>query len=125
MATAIGGGEAGRRGAKPASASRTKRPVDLAHLARQTMGDRALEQEVLGLFVKQALTIRERLAGADAAERRRLAHSLKGAALSIGAVAVSDCLALIEADPDDADAQMRRLPGLIDEVRDFVAATHR
>ena len=36
------------------------RPVDLVHLARQTMGDRALEQEVLGLFVQQALNVRDR-----------------------------------------------------------------
>ena len=30
------------------------RPIDLAHLSRQTMGDRELEREVLDLFVDQA-----------------------------------------------------------------------
>ncbi|RUV26092.1 histidine kinase, partial [Mesorhizobium sp. M5C.F.Ca.IN.020.32.2.1] len=41
------------------------RPVDLAHLARQTMGDRNLEQEVLALFVQQALSVRDRIVDAD------------------------------------------------------------
>ena len=34
----------------PQSASR---PIDLVHLARQTLGDRSLEQEVLRLFLTQ------------------------------------------------------------------------
>ena len=29
------------------------RPIDLVHLARQTLGDRSLEQEVLRLFLTQ------------------------------------------------------------------------
>ena len=40
-------------GGEGAAAPRA-RPVDLAHLARQTLGDRALEQEVLKLFLHQA-----------------------------------------------------------------------
>ncbi|MDJ0932129.1 hypothetical protein [Breoghania sp.] len=36
-------------------------PVDLAHLERFTFGDRALEQEVLGLFAHQSQAWIERL----------------------------------------------------------------
>ena len=88
------------------------------------MGDRALEREVLALFVKQALTVRDRLADADPAERRNMAHSLKGSARSVGAFAMADCLAEIEANPQ-ASAAIKRLPVLIDALRDFVAAIHR
>ena len=35
------------------------RPIDLQHLSRQTMGDRDLEREVLGLFAEQAQTVRK------------------------------------------------------------------
>lgn len=104
----------------PASA----RPVDLVHLARQTMGDRALEQEVLGMFVQQALAVRESLAVANEAERRRLAHTLKGTARSIGAFALADCAAEIEEDPSGS-AAIARLSVLIDEVRSFIAAIGR
>ena len=38
---------------------RKSRPIDFEQLARQTMGDRALEQEVLALFVHQATNIGE------------------------------------------------------------------
>jgi HPt (histidine-containing phosphotransfer) domain-containing protein len=100
------------------------RPVDLVHLARQTMGDRDLEREVLGLFVQQALSVRDEIAAADAKRRLFLAHGLKGAARGIGAFAVADCAAEIERDPQDGRA-LKRLGGLIDSVRDFVAAISR
>ena len=35
------------------SDTRRSRPIDLAHLSHQTMGDRDLEREVLGLFAEQ------------------------------------------------------------------------
>ena len=60
------------------------RPVDLTHLSRQTLGDRALEQEVLQLFVQQALSVRDQIAEAGKSERLRLAHGLKGSARGVG-----------------------------------------
>ncbi|TYR33738.1 Hpt domain-containing protein [Mesorhizobium microcysteis] len=110
-----GGETCGRPGA---------RPVDLVHLARQTLGDRALEQEVLELFVQQMISIRERLPLADEAERKMLAHTLKGAARGVGAFAVADCADEIEKTPS-SKTHLAKLPGLIDEVRDFVAAINR
>ncbi|MBA3446395.1 MAG: Hpt domain-containing protein [Pseudaminobacter sp.] len=100
------------------------RPVDLGHLARQTMGDRALEQEVLALFVQQAQSVRDRIVAASAGERLRLAHSLKGSARGIGAFAIADCASEIEQAPDNRQA-LKRLARLIDEVRDFIAAISR
>lgn len=100
------------------------RPVDLAHLGRQTMGDRLIEQEVLALFVHQALTVKDRIVQANIPERLMLAHGLKGSARGVGAFAIADCAAIIEDRPDDRNA-LNRLAGLIDEVRDFIAAINR
>ncbi|AZO32896.1 MULTISPECIES: Hpt domain-containing protein [Mesorhizobium] len=100
------------------------RPVDMAHLARQTMDDRALEQEVLALFVQQALSVRDKILDADAKERVLLAHSLKGSARGIGAFAVAECAATIEKQPEDART-VKKLGVLIEEVRDFIAAISR
>jgi len=100
------------------------RPVDLAHLARQTMDDRDLEREVLALFVQQALSVRDRIADADARERVLLAHGLKGSARGVGAFAVAECAAVIESQPDDIRA-VKKLGVLIEEVRDFIAAINR
>lgn len=100
------------------------RPVDMAHLARQTMDDRALEQEVLALFVQQALSVRDKILDADAKERVVLAHSLKGSARGIGAFAVAECAAAIEKQPEDART-LKKLGILIEEVRDFIAAISR
>jgi HPt (histidine-containing phosphotransfer) domain-containing protein len=110
-------------GGEGAAAPRA-RPVDLAHLARQTLGDRALEQEVLKLFLHQAVTVRDQIADADARERLRLAHNLKGSARGVGAFAIADCVAEIETRPDD-QRLLARLSTLIDEVSDFIAAISR
>jgi HPt (histidine-containing phosphotransfer) domain-containing protein len=106
------------------SATVRRRPVDLVHLASQTMGDRDLEQEVLGLFVQQALHVREKLCKVDAQECSRLAHGLRGAATGVGAFAIAECAEDIEADPSNR-AAIRKLARLIDEARDFVAAISR
>lgn len=62
------------------------RPVDLVHLARQTLGDKSLELEVLSLFERQSMLLLGRLDSArDARARREAAHTLKGSAQGIGA----------------------------------------
>lgn len=107
-----------------ASGTAGARPVDLGHLARQTMGDRDLEREVLALFVQQSLVVRDQITDADARQRVLLAHGLKGSARAIGAFAVADCVAIIEKQPEDVRA-LKRLGTLIEEVRDFVAGISR
>lgn len=72
--------------AAPSERRRGGRPVDLVHLARYTLGDRGLEQEVLGLFVTQARLYLRRLQEATGDKPwRDAAHTLKGSARSIGA----------------------------------------
>lgn len=116
MAFSRPGGERGKRAGS--------RPIDLEHLSRQTMGDRALEQEVLALFSRQLGAMRDGMAKADADERRRLAHALKGSARGVGAFALGDCAADIEADPDNG-AHLARLGRLIGQACDFIAAINR
>ncbi len=61
-------------------------PVDLVHLARQTLGDRELEREVLGLFVNQSTLYLRRLEKAKSVkERKNAAHTILGSARGLGA----------------------------------------
>jgi len=100
------------------------RPVDLGHLAKQTLGDRELERDVLELFVRQALGVRDRIADATVKERLFLTHGLKGSARAVGAFAVAGCADEIEKSPEDT-ALLDRLVDLIEDVRDFVATISR
>lgn len=113
----------GRPGGENCGSGRT-RPVDMAHLARQTMGDRALEQEVLGLFAQQAAGVKEQYAKSGQVDRLRMAHNLKGSARGVGAFPLADCIAELEQAPDSA-ALIRKLGRMIDEVRTFIAAISR
>jgi HPt (histidine-containing phosphotransfer) domain-containing protein len=106
------------------SSSAQHRPVDLAHLSRQTMGDRDLEREVLQLFVQQATTVRDQIVNANLRERLFLAHGLKGSARGVGAFAIAECASDIENSPTDR-LILKRLARLIDEVRDFIASISR
>jgi len=80
--------------------------LDLAHLSAQTLGDEGLKREVLGLFVRQARMLMERLSqsSTDQEARFTLAHTLKGSALAIGAFAVAEAAEALEAVPNGADA---------------------
>ncbi len=62
-------------------------PIDLVHLARQTLGDRSLEMELLSLFERQAGHVLDRIV-AEPADRKTLGdlgHTLRGSARAIGA----------------------------------------
>lgn len=88
-----------RPGARLDSAriDRTSRPIDLVHLARQTMGDRGLECEVLRMFETQINLYFERLrATSDSYEITMGLHTLKGAARGIGAVPLAEQAAAAE-----------------------------
>lgn len=79
------------------------RPIDLVHLAGQTMGDKVLELEVLQIFARQSRQIVKELLVDDAEVRKVAAHRLKGAALAVGAFTVAGVAASVEDHPDDAD----------------------
>jgi len=80
--------------------------VDFSQLERVAAGDGALVLEVLGLFCEQApVWTADLSAAAPEAAFRAAAHSLKGSALAIGAVALAQaCQAAEEgAFPEPAD----------------------
>ncbi len=67
------------------------RPIDMVHLSRQTLGDHALEAEVLRLFDQMARVYFGRLeTSTTEADVLRHLHTLKGAAAGIGAFAIAD-----------------------------------
>jgi HPt (histidine-containing phosphotransfer) domain-containing protein len=70
-------------------------PIDMTHLRRMTLGDEALEREVLGMFSTQASRLAKELA-AMPPDAPALAHTLKGSARAIGAFAVADAAADLE-----------------------------
>ena len=70
-------------------------PIDIAHLRRMTLGDEALEREVLGMFSAQASRLVKSLA-ANPVDAGALAHTLKGSARAVGAFAVGDAAAHLE-----------------------------
>ncbi|MBI3677930.1 MAG: Hpt domain-containing protein [Proteobacteria bacterium] len=80
--------------------SAATRPVDLAHLARYTGGDAALNAEVLRLFDSQVNEMVARLkiilAARDQKSWKEVTHTLKGAARGIGAFAFADAAAAAE-----------------------------
>ena len=77
--------------------TRTMRPVDLVHLAKQCLGDEALELEVLRLFDTTIRAYYGRLKDAASFDDLALVlHSIKGAAGGVGAWAVADLAKAME-----------------------------
>ena len=101
------------------------RPVDLVFLAKQTGGDRALEEEVLQLFAKQASVLGDELRSQKNCDARKLkAHTLKGAARAVGAFALADCASKIEIEPEK-QAPVKALLREVETVRDYIASLMR
>ena len=107
-------------------------PIDNDHLDRMTLGDIALEHEVLAMFSAQAVGLIARLATlpsdgrssegrssegrsseGKSSEGLALAHTLKGSARAIGAFRVGDAAEALEAalrngrDPSEAMAGVK------------------
>src|SRR2546430_16399129 len=91
-------------------------PIDFDHLQRMTLDDAAIEQEVLTMFSAQSTTLMDMLAAVPA-DASALAHTLKGSARAIGAFAVADAAARLEAaiargfDPSAALAELGEAGG--------------
>jgi HPt (histidine-containing phosphotransfer) domain-containing protein len=96
-------------------------PIDIAHLRRMTLGDAALEREVLTMFAAQAARLLTELAalppGASA-----LAHTLKGSARAVGAFAVGDAAAHVESLIRSGGNPAAAMSELDDAVTDAKAA---
>jgi HPt (histidine-containing phosphotransfer) domain-containing protein len=86
-----------------------------------TLGDAGLEREVLAMFAAQTVSLIDALAALPA-ETGALAHTLKGSARAIGAFAVADAAARLEAAIQKGDDPLPPLAGLRDAVTEARAA---
>lgn len=118
-----------RSSRRPADSGTTP-PVDLAHLRRYTLGDIALEKEVLQLFLHQLpQTIR---ALSDAVSDRDwmiAAHTLKGSCRAVGAWRIAHLAEQAEREMATAATAQRRevIAGIEDaaaEARAFINQAH-
>ena len=93
--------------------------IDVQHLGRMTLGEAALEMEVLALFAAQSRDLVDRLA-ARSADSAALAHTLKGSARAIGAFRVADAALDLEAaikNNGDVSHAVSLLQQAVDEAR--------
>lgn len=98
--------------------------IDLDHLLSMTGGDADLAEEVIDIFRQQA-EIWSRLLDpqAPAAQWADAAHTLKGAALSVGAHALAEQCAKAETAGRDLPPSPAGASILLNEVKDSLAAT--
>jgi chemotaxis protein histidine kinase CheA len=99
-------------------------PLDLVHLARQCLGDRELEAELLGLFRVQAPALTAQLSGPphlSLEAKGRIAHTLRGSALAVGAGRVASAAWRIEELASAAGVQRSAVAVAIAELQAAVA----
>jgi Hpt domain len=100
--------------------------IDLAHLARMTLGERSLEAEVLTLFDRQAAVLLARMRDCAPAAVAAFAHTLKGSARGIGAwrvAAAADAVEVNAMRPNAADVAgaVARLAVAVEETKAVIA----
>lgn len=104
-------------------------PVDLAHLRRYTLGDKALEAEVLGLFLAQLPeTIASLRSAATERDWKIAAHALKGSSRAVGAWRIADLAQEAEglasaARPEAWSEAVSKLEAAASEANTFVKET--
>jgi HPt (histidine-containing phosphotransfer) domain-containing protein len=83
-------------------------PIDYAYLARFTLGNAALEREVLELFATQTPSYVDQLGRAPSRKAwKETAHTIKGSALAVGARRLAAVAQLTEQLEVDADLAAR------------------
>lgn len=96
--------------------------VDMAHLSRQTMGDRDLEQEVLGIFRRQLRLMMTRLETiTDPRGRFEIAHGIKGSAQGVGAWRVAKAAEMLENSAQSGEPMGAALSSLAEAVAEVLA----
>jgi len=106
-------------------------PVDLGHLRRFTMGDIALEKEILSLFADQLpVTIAALKTAPSVKEWSIAAHTLKGSARAVGAWSLANVAEAAEKLQRFADASERalavgRVEAAAGKAQDYIAALRR
>src|SRR5436305_14435246 len=83
--------------AMPADDAAGEPSIDLTHLFRMTLGDHALEREVLALFDRQIDLLVARIGEAGPSGVAALAHTLKGSARGVGAWPMARAAEAVEA----------------------------
>ncbi len=106
--------------------NRQSRPIDLVHLARQSLGDPGLEEEILRMFDQMVGIYMARVR--EAAQVGNVSgnlHALKGAAAGVGAVSIASLAELAEGEmSSDGRLGAERVADLshaVEEVRTFIA----
>jgi HPt (histidine-containing phosphotransfer) domain-containing protein len=103
--------------------------IDLVRLARHSLGDQDLEQELLEMFERQAARIVVQLtetAPGDFKATADLAHKLKGSALAVGADRVAQAAGRLEALCGDSPgrsalaAALASLAATVSEAREAI-----
>lgn len=102
-----------------------RRPIDMDHLSRQTLGDAGLELEVLRLFDEMSHVYYQRLEVSTTVEDLlRNLHTLKGAAAGIGAFGLAELARVAESElRDGAPVNPERIDDLsvaVEEVSAFI-----
>jgi HPt (histidine-containing phosphotransfer) domain-containing protein len=105
-------------------------PIDLKHLRRYTMGDVALEREVMQLFLAQLPKTIAALSGAvNDHEWRIAAHTLKGSGRAIGAWRIArlaeqaERLAGVKNRASHVDV-IHRIEDAVSEAEGFIVETY-
>ena len=107
-------------------------PLDLVHLARQCLGDHELEAEMLQLFRLQAPALTARLSGSPPLSldaKAKIAHTLRGSALAVGAGRVASAASRIEelasAGGDQSSAEAHAIAALVSAVSEALTEIDR
>jgi HPt (histidine-containing phosphotransfer) domain-containing protein len=100
--------------------------IDIAHLARMTLGDASLEREVLQLYDRQAHMLFARMQQVTPTAAAACAHTLKGSSSGIGAFKVARAAQAVEFAATrnteaDVAAAICRLGTAISETRAMIA----
>jgi HPt (histidine-containing phosphotransfer) domain-containing protein len=97
--------------------------LDLAHLERQTMGDRALRAEILSLFTAEVERLLVQVEETDDADKRveRL-HAVAGLARNVGATRLAHVARGLEEDAREGGGAVRLDPlrAAVREVLDAI-----
>jgi HPt (histidine-containing phosphotransfer) domain-containing protein len=93
--------------------------IDTAHLDRMTLGDEALQREVLSLFVRQSADLVARMATFPA-DMAAMVHTLKGSARGIGAFSAAASAERLERSIEQGGA-----PAAYSELREAISGTVR
>lgn len=109
----------------PSSVEEIRRPIDMDHLSRQTLGDQGLELEVLRLFDEMSHVYYDRLERSTTVDDLlRNLHTLKGAAAGVGAFGLAELARVAETElRDGASVNPERIDDLnmaVQEVSAFI-----